>query len=128
MAQEHATAEVISRSDQGERIAADGESFAIHEWRGSGPPTLHVHHEDDEAWHVLEGRLRFRFADGRSSDAGPGTTVFVPAGVAHTYEAIEPSRYLIVLTPRLRDLIASLQTTPAAEHPDVYRKHRSELV
>lgn len=127
MASEQAKAAVISRSDQGERIAADGASFAIHEWRGSGPPTLHVHHEDDEAWHVLEGKLTFRFADG-STDAGPGTTVFVPAGVAHTYEAVEPSRYLIVLTPRLRDLIASLQTTPAADHPEIYRKHQSELV
>jgi mannose-6-phosphate isomerase-like protein (cupin superfamily) len=126
MPHEQAKAAVISRSAQGERIAADGRSFAIHEWRGSGPPTLHVHHEDDEAWHVLEGKLRFRFADG-SSDAGPGTTVFVPAGVAHTYEAIEPSRYLIILTPRLRHLIASLQTTPAVDHPEIYRKHHSEL-
>lgn len=127
MPHERANAAIISRSDQGERVAADGKSFAIHEWRGSGPPALHVHHEDDEAWHVLEGKLRFRFADG-STDAGPGTTVFVPAGVVHAYEAIEPSRYLIVLTPRLRDLIASLQTTPAADQAAIYRQHNSELV
>jgi mannose-6-phosphate isomerase-like protein (cupin superfamily) len=127
MPPEHTRAAVISRSDQGERIAADGGSFASHDWRGSGPPALHVHHADDEAWHILEGRLRFRFADG-STDAGPGTTVFVPKGVAHTYEAIEPSRYLIILTPRLRDLIASLQTAPAADHPEIYRNHHSELV
>jgi mannose-6-phosphate isomerase-like protein (cupin superfamily) len=24
---------------------------------------LHVHHEDDEAWYVLEGALGFRLAD-----------------------------------------------------------------
>jgi len=45
---------------------------------------LHVHHADDEAWHVLKGELTFRYA-GRSETVGPGTTVFVPAGIAHTY-------------------------------------------
>src|ERR1700681_1929181 len=81
------------------RIAAVGTSFCLYEWRGSGPAALHVHHADDEAWHVLEGTLRFRFAD-RVADVGPGRTVFVPAGVAHTYEAVN-ARYLIMLTPRL---------------------------
>ncbi len=31
------------------RITTRGISFAIHEWRGSGPAALHVHHHDDEA-------------------------------------------------------------------------------
>ena len=104
---------------------ADGASFGLRVWRGSGPAYLHVHHEDDEAWHVLAGTLRFRFAD-REVEAGTGTTVFVPAGVAHTYQADEAARYLIVLTPRVRDLIAELQSTPLAEHAAVMRKYRSE--
>jgi hypothetical protein len=37
---------------QARPVAADGASFSIREWRGSGPPQMHVHHEDDEAWHV----------------------------------------------------------------------------
>ena len=40
-----------------------GKYFAIHGWRGSGPATLHVHHSDDEAWHVLDGDPIFRYAD-----------------------------------------------------------------
>jgi hypothetical protein len=57
---------------------------------------------------VLEGSLRFRFAD-REVDAPAGTTVFVPAGTAHTYRVTaEPGRYLIFLTPRLDRLIARL--------------------
>jgi hypothetical protein len=44
--------------------------------------------------------------------AEAGSTVFVPAGVAHTNEAMEGSRYLIILTPRLGALIAELQETP----------------
>lgn len=108
-------------------LSAAGGSFVIHEWRGSGPALLHVHHADDEAWHVLEGTLRFRFAD-RKVDVPAGGTVFVPAGVPHTYEAID-ARYLIILTPRLDALIRELQRTPdRAAHAEVYRKYDSELL
>ncbi len=67
------------RSGDKQRIAVDGTSFALHEWRGSGPPYLHLHHQDDEAWHVLEGNLRFRFVD-RSVDVRAGSTVFRSGG------------------------------------------------
>ena len=117
----------VAGSEAGRRFSAAGRSFAIHEWRGSGPPALHVHHNDDEAWHVIAGTLRFRFAD-RTVDVTAGETVFVPAGVAHTYEAIE-ARYLIVLTPRLASLIAELQQTPdRSRHAGVYEKYESELL
>ena len=108
--------------------SAIGNSFEIHEWRGSGPAMLHVHHSDDEAWHVLEGELTFRYSD-RVETADPGTTVFVPAGVAHTYSAEADARYLIVLTPRLSALIAALQAdrNPAHQH-EIYQRFDSELV
>jgi quercetin dioxygenase-like cupin family protein len=70
---------------------------------------MHVHRSDDEAWHVLAGSLRFKFADGEV-DAPAGTTVFVPAGLPHTYRVTEPSRYLIFLTPKLDRLIARLRS------------------
>jgi uncharacterized RmlC-like cupin family protein len=109
-------------------IAADGVSFSVHEWRGSGPPQMHVHHEDDEAWHVLAGTLRFRFGE-REVEAGPGTTVFVPAGVPHTYESRQGARYLIVLTPRLRALIAELQgNRDRTQDAAIYAKYRSAIL
>lgn len=110
------------------RIDAMGRSFDVHEWTGSGPDYLHVHHSDDEAWHILEGTLTFRFPD-RQVEAPAGTTVFVPAGVPHTYfEAHGPTRYLIILTPRLRQLIAELQQTPRAQHRGVLRRFQSDIV
>ena len=114
---------------EGQRpIAATGQSFDIHEWSGSGPNYLHVHYSDDEAWHILEGTLTFRFSD-RTIEAPAGTTVFVPAGVAHSYyEAAGPTRYLIIMTPRLRNLIAALHGTPREEHNEVMRKFASEVV
>ena len=110
-------------------VAAAGSSFEIHEWGGSGPDRLHVHHADDEAWHVLEGTLTFRFADQRRVEAPAGTTVFVPAGVPHSYcEAHGPTRYLIILTPRLNALIAALHAAPPDEHPALYCRFDSELL
>ena len=99
----------------------------MYEWRGSGPPYLHVHYEDDEAWHVLEGKLIFRFSD-RIEEAVKGTTVFVPAGTPHTYSADTSSRYLIILTPRLDALISELQSSPMSMHKDIMKKYASEII
>jgi mannose-6-phosphate isomerase-like protein (cupin superfamily) len=120
---------IISSDESGTTAPfnAIGTSIVIHEWRGSGPPQMHVHHADDEAWHVLEGELVFRFSD-KSCLAAAGQTVFVPAGVPHTYEA-RNARYLIVLTPRLDALIKELQTTPdRSMHAQIYIKHESTLL
>jgi len=109
-------------------IAAIGSSFDVYEWSGSGPDYLHVHYADDEAWHVLEGTLTFRFID-RQIEAPPGTTVFVSAGVPHTYfEAAGPTRYLIILTPRLRRLIAALHTAPYEQHAAIMSEYESAIV
>jgi mannose-6-phosphate isomerase-like protein (cupin superfamily) len=109
-------------------ITAVGQSFDIHEWSGSGPDYLHVHHADDEAWHILEGTLTFNFGEG-PVEAPAGATVFVPAGVPHTYyEAHGPTRYLIIMTPRLRELIAALHAAPYAQHGEVMRRFDSEIL
>ena len=111
-----------------EPFSAIGKSFSVHEWRGSGPSVLHVHNSDDEAWHVLEGELHFRYADG-TQVAGPGTTVFVPAGKAHTYHVMSGSRYLVILTPRLSALIAALQADRNPAHQkEIYSQFDSELL
>ncbi len=117
---------VVLGADQ-RPIVARGQSFDLYEWQGSGPAYLHVHYADDEAWHVLEGTLRFRFAD-RQVEAGVGATVFVPAGVPHTYEALDSAHYLIILTPRLRDPIAELHTTAPGEHRAILRKYQSDIL
>jgi mannose-6-phosphate isomerase-like protein (cupin superfamily) len=109
-------------------IAATGQSFDVHEWSGGGAGYLHVHYADDEAWHVLEGTLTFRLND-KQVEAPAGTTVFVPAGVAHDYfESRGPARYLIILTPRLRDLISALEKAPREQHNKIMRKFESEIL
>lgn len=110
-----------------ERFSATGASFSVYEWRGSGPAIMHVHHADDEAWHVLAGTLRFQFID-HTVEVAAGGTMFVPSGVVHTYEAID-ARYLIILTPRLDALIKALQSEKdRGQDAAIYRAHQSEIV
>jgi len=117
-----------SQADDWSPISATGGSFDIYEWSGSGPGYLHVHHSDDEAWHVLEGTLTFKFKD-REVKASAGTTVFAPAGTPHTYyEADGPTRYLIILTPRLRELIFALHDAPFKEHGAIMHRFNSEIL
>jgi len=109
-------------------FSAIGRTFEIHEWRGSGPATLPLHHSGDEAWHVLDGQPVFRYAD-RTETVGPGMTVSVPAGVAPTYTAAGDARYLIVLTPGLSALIVALQADREPAHQrEIYRRFDSVLL
>jgi quercetin dioxygenase-like cupin family protein len=47
-------------------------------------PGAHVHPEQQERFHVLEGTMKFRLGM-RTIVAGPGETVVVPAGRAHRF-------------------------------------------
>jgi quercetin dioxygenase-like cupin family protein len=60
----------------------------------------HLHHEEDQAFYVLEGEHEF-FCDGRTFTAGVGSFVYVPRGAVHSYENVgtEPGRLLILSTP-----------------------------
>src|SRR5262245_9047338 len=112
---------IISLS-AGQPISASGQRFDIYEWRGSGPDYIHVHYHDDEAWHVLEGKLTFRFID-KQVEAPAGTTAYVPAGVPHSYfDPDGTARYLIIMTPRLRELISALHSAPRAKHNEIMRR------
>ncbi len=117
----------LDKKETRQPFSAIGQSLIIHEWRGSGPDYLHVHYEDDEAWYVLEGTLTFKFSDG-IVDAPEGTTVFVPAGVPHTYFIKDFARYLIILTPRLNELISELQASPYDKHSLIMKKYKSEIL
>jgi quercetin dioxygenase-like cupin family protein len=66
---------------------------------GASPP-LHVHHDEDESFYVLEGEITFR-CGAQTYTGGPGTFVFLPRDVPHTFvvEGDAPARLLTLLTP-----------------------------
>jgi mannose-6-phosphate isomerase-like protein (cupin superfamily) len=67
-------------------------------FRATEPP-LHVHQREDEAWYILDGQLTFHIA-GEVLTAGPGSFVFGPMGVPHTFTVdVEPSRVLVFASP-----------------------------
>ena len=113
------------------------DDFVIAEWTAVGgdpqwQAPLHVHHDDDEAWYVLSGRLAFRLGDDEV-DAGPGEAVCARRGVPHTFRnpGAEPARYLLVMTRRVDALIKSIHASEDRS-PErmraLFAEHASELL
>jgi quercetin dioxygenase-like cupin family protein len=108
--------------------------------RGDSPP-LHVHHREDEIFHILEGELRFRVGD-EELRAGPGETLLAAKGVPHTYVVeSERGRWLVttgngdfermvrsVSRPAERAELPEPTPPPAAELEAACREHAIELV
>jgi mannose-6-phosphate isomerase-like protein (cupin superfamily) len=65
----------------------------------AGPPE-HIHHQNDEAFYVLEGEFLIKIGD-RLLKATPGTFCFVPRGIAHTWQNVgtQTGRMLSLFTP-----------------------------
>lgn len=68
------------------------------------PPGLqspyHRHHNEDEAFYVLEGHVRF-VCDGEWLDAGPGTWVYGPREIPHGFKVVgdQSARMLLLCAP-----------------------------
>jgi quercetin dioxygenase-like cupin family protein len=62
---------------------------------GEGPP-LHIHASEDETLYVVEGDVRFKLGDELSA-GGPGSFVFVPRGVRHTFQNVGGARARILI-------------------------------
>jgi len=121
-------------------LGSPNSSFVIAEWQDAGgpsnPPRLiaprHVHHNDDEAWYVLEGILRVQSGE-NEIEARPGSAILVPRGTPHTYWNAGPGRlrYLLIMTPNIFSLIQGIhalkERTPATLQ-QLFRKHDSELL
>jgi mannose-6-phosphate isomerase-like protein (cupin superfamily) len=66
--------------------------------RGAAPP-LHIHHDTDETWYVMDGRLKV-FVGEEEIEAGPGDFVFGPMGVPHTFVVTsERAEFLVTFSP-----------------------------
>jgi mannose-6-phosphate isomerase-like protein (cupin superfamily) len=66
----------------------------VRESRGAATP-LHVHHDTDESFYVIEGELTVVVGDERI-EAGPGDYVFGPMGVPHAFIVTSPHAELLV--------------------------------
>ena len=78
---------------------------------GHGPP-MHVHHDEHEAFYVLEGELDVACGDERYR-APAGSFAFLPRGVAHTFRVVGDAPALL-LTFGLPAAWRASSATPAA--------------
>jgi quercetin dioxygenase-like cupin family protein len=66
--------------------------------KGNVPPR-HIHHREDETFYVVEGEMTF-FIGNETIKATPGTMVFAPRDVAHSFTIdSEQVRILVMVAP-----------------------------
>jgi len=97
--------------------AAEAEDrFALVEavaFRSTEPP-LHIHHHEDEAWYILDGKMTF-FVGDHLLEATAGCFVYAPRGIPHTFTVdVEPTRVLVFASPAGFEHFALELGTPAA--------------
>lgn len=122
-------------------LGSSANNFVLAEWRAAGTPAgsdpqwiapLHLHHNDDEAWYVLDGVLQIRRGE-EVVEARAGSAVLVSRGTPHTYwnPSAEPTRYLLLMTPRIHALIQAIHAasdrSPAAMRA-LFAQYESELL
>ncbi len=91
---------------------------------GNMPP-LHVHHREDELFHVLDGNLSLHLP-GERAELAAGDTFRAPRGVPHTYRVeSETARWLVVCAPAGFDALVreTSEPAPAEQLPPPGRPH-----
>lgn len=87
---------------------------------GAGPP-LHIHHNEDETFYILQGTLTVQVNEERLTLTA-GMTAFLPRGIPHTYANLgaETVRYLGVVTPAgLENFFAEVTPLASETEPDM---------
>jgi hypothetical protein len=106
---------------------------------GGGPPP-HLHHEQSETFHVIEGALEVLLGD-RTVTARAGSTIYVPPGTVHAFKGVAPrSRLLSIHSPagmeaffRECGVEGPIDAAPEAGLPDpqrmmeIVKRHGMEL-
>lgn len=85
---------------------AEGISVVEHTLpHGFGPP-LHVHHDEDEIFHIMAGELKFRCGD-RTSIGVVGDVICLPRGVPHGFRVMssDGARVLTVTRGRFETML-----------------------
>jgi mannose-6-phosphate isomerase-like protein (cupin superfamily) len=110
-------------------------SFVVADWTDPGTHPgrpiagLHLHRSDDEAWFVQTGRLGFRIGD-EQVEVPAGESILVERGTPHSYwnATSEPARYLLVMTPRIHQLIEALHSGERSDYAQIFEEHDSQLL
>ena len=101
---------------------------------GGGMPYLHLHHEMEEAFYLLEGTIEYTRGD-QAILATTGSMVQIPPGVAHKFRNVGAAqgRHLAVITPgmaglRVMEAVAQADFSDVQALAEELRRHNSELL
>ncbi len=79
---------------------------------GAAPP-VHIHHNEGEGFYLIEGTMTI-WVGGTAIDASPGSYVYGPPDVPHTFVVTSPvARYLFITEPAGFDRFVRAVSTPA---------------
>ena len=80
---------------------------------GDSPP-LHIHHTEDEIFHVLEGDFLFKI-DGQEHRLGAGEFILAPKGIPHQYliESAQGGRWRTITVPGDFERFVRVTSRPA---------------
>ena len=71
------------------------QSMTFAHWDFAAGSTIHEHgHEQEEVWHVIEGRLEVTI-DGAVEVAGPGMVAVAPANARHSVRALSDGKAIV---------------------------------
>ncbi|HUO72380.1 MAG TPA: cupin domain-containing protein [Solirubrobacteraceae bacterium] len=114
------------------RILVDGEEgegrFSLVDMTGApgDMPPLHVHHEEDETFYLIDGELELHIAGREPVRVLPGQAGFAPRGVPHAYRVTSPdaTHWLVACTGRsfaglVRDVSVPARTPTLPVDPQI---------
>jgi len=87
----HVTIRISSRD------GSDGISVLEHRASKGDSPPLHIHHDEDGIFHVLEGEVRYRVGD-QERRASAGETLLTPKAIPHTYRVESSEARMLTIT------------------------------
>jgi mannose-6-phosphate isomerase-like protein (cupin superfamily) len=112
-----------------------GTPYSLTEWDlqpGYQGPPIHIHHEVDEGFYVMEGHASF-VLDGVTTVCKPGAHVLVPKGHTHSFwnAGVRPTRFLCIISPPgfeqyFRELAAKMVALKTQEDSIELRKKLSD--
>jgi quercetin dioxygenase-like cupin family protein len=96
---------------------------------GDGFAVPHWHDDLDEVYYVLAGQIDYLLQHDWHR-AGPGTTVYVPAGTVHAFRNAtdQPSRHLLIGLPAVVAMLQDLGTHPRETWETVSQSYRTHFV
>lgn len=81
---------------------------------------LHIH-EGDESFEVLEGKIRFT-VNGQQKVCGPGSIIFIPAGIEHGFLVIENACLDVISQQKMGLIVKVLAPDGSVTFEEVYLK------